>query len=55
MSDISKKWLKLFSENISDEEQLNRFLLSNTGNNLQEWEMKHNQYEQLGREYMYSF
>lgn len=48
MSNISKKWLKLFSDNISDEEQLDRFLTSNTENNLQEWERKHKQYEQLG-------
>lgn len=52
MSNISKKWLKLFSDNISDEEQLDRFLTSNTENNLQEWERKHKQYEQLGREYI---
>ena len=52
MSNISKKWLKLFSDNISDEEQLDRFLTSNTENNLQEWERKYKQYEQLGREYI---
>ena len=49
MSIVSEKWLSLFN-NIEDDEQLDEFLKTTSGDSLQDWEEKFLQYEQCGKD-----
>jgi len=51
MSIVSEKWLSLFN-NIEDDEQLDEFLKTTSGDSLQDWEEKFLQYEQWGKGYI---
>ncbi|MFQ9889819.1 MAG: hypothetical protein ACLRWM_05235 [Streptococcus sp.] len=48
---VSEKWLSLFN-NIEDDEQLDVFLKTTSGDSLQDWEEKFLQYEQWGKDYI---